>query len=1803
MIAKIRNSRFIKTVSALLSVLILLPMEAAYAITGGPSQPEFTTFTPVEATDMVDLFTGDFQYNIPLLDVEGYPVNLSYSSGIGMEDQASCVGLGWTLNAAGIINRTVRGIPDDFNGKNDKITTTTYFKPNWTIGTNISIGNPEIVGCELPLSLGFGILYNNYTGMGYETSVGVSVSSGDKFKMGGSLNLGISSDNGVSLSPSVSLGYNVTQKAGEESGAFSGSLSASSSFNSRSGLRQVSIGLSAEQSLKTNKANEKPTYKNSNSISHSTSIPIGLTTYVPQMSNNMKSYSMAVDFGAGIEAAWINAKLKLDGYYSRQALENTKKVSPAYGYLYSELGSKDESAMHDFNREKDGAFTKNTPALPMTQMTYDIYTVSGQGISGMFRPFREFGTVYDPYMYSSSGDGDLGLDLGVPLYVKGGINAGFNFNRSESGRWRDQNGTRNSLSFNGKDNDIPVYENVYFKNAGEFSVIDEEYYNKIQGVDPVRIEITANGYANNTYKRMNPLSGNESDKAIPGNSRKYDSREKRNLVFSFLTAKEASVAGILKKMETYPLNGGLDYTQIDRMEENGRQANHLSEITINQPGGTRYVYGDQVYNFHQEEVTFNVDKDARHKNGFVEYNAKDNSTDNGNGIDHYYNKNVLPAHATAYLLTAILSPDYTDLTQDGPSPDDLGNYTKFNYARVNDKQNPYRWRNPYGDQISGVWSRTNPYVNFQEGFKCKKTDNKGTYLYGEKEIKLLHSIETKNYVALFYYSDRDDAYDVKGKDGGMETDPSKPKNTLKKLDAIKLFNRLDFKENGAKAAVIKAVHFAYDYSLCKGIPSYHEGPSSAGLADNEKGGKLTLKKVWFTYGDSQKGELSPYEFAYNQDAQTNPSYHPHAQDRWGGYLPNPTDPALPSNVEAPYVKQDALTDTYVQAWNLTRITLPTGGDISVEYEADDYAYVQEARAANMVPVLGIGDKTRNTPTSDPTKLYERFGKNNNRIFVETDGTVSSPNEFRQRYIGTTTQLFFKFFIDLSNKSEYEYVMGYADIEATGWGRDVNGKGIGWIDLKDVPAENLPGDRLNPIARTAMQFVRLNMSDLYFGGNNDNDLENPGEAVFRKIAGNLTDMQNLFTGIHRGMSLKSFCQTVDLNKSFIRLQTPNYAKRGGGLRVKKLTLNDNWQAMSGNSTQNTEYGQLFRYTRKAGTGDPHIPAGTEISSGVATYEPFIGNEENALRAPDAFTNDNVGTPDNRFYMERPYGEMFYPSPSVGYSRVEVTNLDNGAISGHTEHEFYTAKDFPVIVRNPYLKKEPERSSWVFNIFNIDVQDNMTTSQSYAIELNDMHGKPKAQRVYASGQETPISEIEYFYKTQQNAKQLANDITTINKLGKVEYGKLAGINIDMTIDERENNSYTAGGYVHGNLDASPIPFPPIPFPLPSIWGGGHSESTRFRSISNTKVITRYGILEKTVAKDLGSEVTTENLAWDAETGQVLLTVTRNNFDDPLYSFTYPAHWGYDGMAAAYRNIGISGKVQFNDLKNKTYDFAPGDEIYYQDETDWKRGWVDEVSDNAIVVLDEEGTRVDGSTQHNLLLTRSGRRNLQATPIGSVTTLRSNPLRAEGEPLVFENVLNAGAVEFQSQWSGFCEECTHEKQNPYLKGEKGNHRPWRSHVFLTGRNQSDYNRSTNTRKDGTFASFLPFWKNNGTVWETPHRTSWTFASQVTLFSPYGFELENKDALGRHTAASYGYNNTLPTAAAANARYKEMGFTGFENALTNVCPSEHFGFDTEETQEESQKKDLFEHNDAHTGEYSLKLSNGDSIRMTKILKECVND
>lgn len=100
----------------LTTIILFALASASYALQGGPSQPDYVQFEPSGMQDMVNLLNGDFSYQIPLSDVPSpygnYPLSISYHAGISPQQEASWVGLGWSLNP-GAINRDVRGVPDD----------------------------------------------------------------------------------------------------------------------------------------------------------------------------------------------------------------------------------------------------------------------------------------------------------------------------------------------------------------------------------------------------------------------------------------------------------------------------------------------------------------------------------------------------------------------------------------------------------------------------------------------------------------------------------------------------------------------------------------------------------------------------------------------------------------------------------------------------------------------------------------------------------------------------------------------------------------------------------------------------------------------------------------------------------------------------------------------------------------------------------------------------------------------------------------------------------------------------------------------------------------------------------------------------------------------------------------------------------------------------------------------------------------------------------------------------------------------------------------------------------------------------------------------------------------------------------------------------------------------------------------------------------------------------------------------------------------------------------------------------------
>ncbi len=117
--------RFISGFFLLVFAHSLLAPTVSFALTTGPHQPEYMGYEEPGATDMVNLLTGDFSFRIPAIDIPGpeggFTLPLSYKAGIGLDQEASWVGLGWSLNA-GAIARSVVEYPDDADGEIFEIT-------------------------------------------------------------------------------------------------------------------------------------------------------------------------------------------------------------------------------------------------------------------------------------------------------------------------------------------------------------------------------------------------------------------------------------------------------------------------------------------------------------------------------------------------------------------------------------------------------------------------------------------------------------------------------------------------------------------------------------------------------------------------------------------------------------------------------------------------------------------------------------------------------------------------------------------------------------------------------------------------------------------------------------------------------------------------------------------------------------------------------------------------------------------------------------------------------------------------------------------------------------------------------------------------------------------------------------------------------------------------------------------------------------------------------------------------------------------------------------------------------------------------------------------------------------------------------------------------------------------------------------------------------------------------------------------------------------------------------------------------
>lgn len=1853
---RFRDSRLMRG----LAVLTLLGLGAeltvpsvSYALTGGPAQPEFSSFEPIGTSDLVNLSSGDFSYNIPLMDVGGYPLNLAYEGSPSMDQEASWVGLGWNLSV-GQINRQVRGIPDDFKG--DQITYRNHQKKNITIGGNVRV-KPAIFGASvdkiLTASFGMGLEYNSYTGFSVKPSSGISVRLGDLVTIGTNFESG---PDGLVISPSLSLGK---KKEIDDNRNRSLGLNFGTSFNSRQGLTSynVSASVSSEQTLKDTDKNRSKV-KNGNAFntggySVGASMSLVNNTYTPHKRNAMDIQNYTFNGSFGTEVFGVEAELQITGYASYQDLarREKEKTERAFGYIHTELASKED--VLDFNREKDGVVTVNSTNLPLTNYTYDIYSVQGQGVSGMFRPYKsQVGYVYDPYVSDIGVGSSFGVELGAASTAHAGVDVKVSPSNSHSGVWENSNYSLNSFTHSDSEH-APDYEKTYFKNVGDLSSDKDQqiFFSTLQGYDPIRLSTADqlfmdrfNRYIKNTYVTKDGESHPIDEKPMRSH------RQLRNQNVETFTKNQ--VTNFYASLGTYspPVS---PYAK----------GHHIAEVRVTRTDGARYVYGKALYNTKKKEVSFSVSGTGDCKTGLINYQSggsnPDNSVKNKNG-NEYYNSIETPPYAHTYLLTQVLSTDYQDIDGNGPSDNDLGSYTLFVYdhdpntSGIQNTGGNYNWRIPFQQNKA----------NYNEGLKTDPKDDQGNYVYGEKETAYIKEVVTKTHIAVFHVSDREDGIGAAGENGGIGS------AKMQKLDSIQLFAKPEYNA-GPGATPIKTVHFRYfgydengyntsesQFELCHFDPSNGENAVSKG--------KLTLKKVFFTYRNSRLGEYTPYEFVYSE---FNPNYNLKGYDIWGNYKPNESASCSPDAGQTPvpefnYVSQGNRSeqDLWASAWSLKTILLPSGGKIDIDYEADDYLYVQNRRALQMFKVHGVGDTPYPVSTSeyDATMPNVHVNPNPYYLYVKLD-TPMTEAEFRRKCINPVLgyKLFFRFLMNMTKPGGFiggpldqmDYVSGYCEIDQSALD-NITVSTNGLYASVPVKAVELEGGGafgslyVNPISKAGWHFARNYLSEYAYSMTGLSTTQSFEGILTQMLGGTLLqNMLEVFQGANGRLKDNKVANRFVKDRSFIRLGVAADRKIGGGNRVKKVEMYDEWDVMTNNPVENNEesylykqkYGQEYSYVLEDGA-----------TSGVATYEP-VGSKENPMVQPVySVSVEKLLAPDEYNYTEAPFGESFFPSPTVTYSRVSVQNLERQRGSdkivkknatGKVVTEFYTSKDYPVITDQTELVANEDKTGFLGNLLSLDVKQYLTMTQGYSIHINDMNGKEKSQRVYAEGKDDFISGVDYLYETlsfeggdpgqkvSNISGKLDNNVIVINKNGTVEK-RLLGVEYDVINDFRENYSQTRVTGVDLNLAAMFFGFVPVvaPVPIPSY----QKSSNQTRTVSTTKVINTFGILRETIAYDAGASVSTKNLAWDGVSGEVLVTETKNEYDDKYYTLNYPSHWYYKGMEQAATN----SQASFGYTSSGT-DFYMGggytatDYLTNGDQV-WRiafpsmvttMGWVHNLPENGsgsvFQLLDKNGNVISGNGEQGFMyIARSGRKNLHMQPMANLTLMK-NPLDPDGDGTLnhlssnsfvtsawdMYRIINAGAVEYSDDWRLVCECGLPEEgavYNPYLYNRKGVWRAIQSWTYLTGRKGVGASSQTEPtqRTDGFFTKFRPFYRiaESGGNWEKNNQ-GWTFVSKVTQYSPYGFELENKDALHRYSAAQYGYNNTFPVAVGANTQYREIGVDNFEDYHFAGCPHDaHFKF-TEGTTYSYPTDEK-----SHTGRYSLRVGPRGSMKMTKKVVECGN-
>ena len=166
---------------------------------------------------------------------------------------------------------------------------------------------------------------------------------------------------------------------------------------------------------------------------------------------------------------------------------------------------------------------------------------------------------------------------------------------------------------------------------------------------------------------------------------------------------------------------------------------------------------------------------------------------------------------------------------------------------------------------------------------------------------------------------------------------------------------------------------------------------------------------------------------------------------------------------------------------------------------------------------------------------------------------------------------------------------------------------------------------------------------------------------------------------------------------------------------------------------------------------------------------------------------------------------------------------------------------------------------------------------------------------------------------------------------------------------------------------------------------------------------------------------------------------------------------------------------------------------------------------------------------------------------------------------SVLTAGIQTWKSDWATY---RLFDPTADRYKAEPNIAVPiWRQHRTFVW-------QSPRLNPDGTYASFVAYKWN-----QTQQAPNWLNVGEVALYDHYSRPLESRDVNGQYATQKVGYDQSQVIAAATNARYTEIAYSGAEDLSTSGASAGHFGGEVRDGGRQSADQQ-------HTGRYSSLLT-----------------